>query len=329
MTFDEIARKLNVSRATVYRVINGGYVSKNKSESIKKYLKKSNFIPNYNASNLAAKKSKTIGLVLPYFIIYDAEFFLSEVIKGVSKAINNTNCKVMLFTNEEVQKYEYLRLYQSKTAGGFLFFGMHNYNRDAIHKICKAKVPSVLVTANSDRMESFDCNNVNGGYIATNHLITTGRKKIGFIHGNPIWANSADRYKGYLKAMREAGLMVNPKHIVNGYFSFDKARNAYKTVLNQKSIPDAVFAANDLMALGVISLINEMKMKVPNDIAVIGYDDISLCKFSSPPLTTVIQPISEMTYDATLKIIKILNNTLKMKPATNLYEPKLIIRSSA
>ena len=322
-TLKEIGEKLNVSRFTVARVLrNDKYVSEKTRALVLNYLEKEPYVPNVYSTMLSSGKINVIGIIFPGDAFFSMEFYIQEIIKGVSEAVKKEGYQLMLFTHDKFNSLECLKLYMSKLVAGFILPSIGKNNFKDVIELKDKKVSLALLCSHIKDISSFDCDNVMGGYMATKYLLDSGRKKIAFIHGHKNWVDAADRFKGYKKALKEKDM-----GITKGYVQYDHEKRAIKRLLALKDTPDAVFVANDRMALTVMSFIKQSGRRVPQDVAVIGFDDIPSCVNSLPPLSTVAQPVRNMAFAATENLIKIISSG-KNKNYSRLFKPKLIIRDS-
>lgn len=170
-------------------------------------------------------------------------------------------------------------------------------------------------------------NSFSGGYIATKYLIDNGHKDIAIISGELKKTTAVMRYQGFEKAMQEANLAINPDWIMEGFFEPEDGYECMNKILVQDKLPTAVFCCNDVMALGAISAIGEKGLKVPDDISVIGYDNIHASRFFSPPLTTIHQSKSRLGVQAINLLFKRISEKGKEHEIIEIY-PELVIRKS-
>ena len=218
----------------------------------------------------------------------------------------------------------------SRMFAGFILPAVGKESFKDVLELKRRKVPVVLLCSHLKNVSSFDCDNITGGYLATKYLLDSGRERIAFIHGNKNWVDAEDRFRGYKKALREAG-----KQIVKEYVQYSDSHNfsdyektAVKRLLALKDPPDAIFAANDRMALATMAAVKKLGKNIPENIAIIGFDDIPTCENFSPSLSTVAQPIKDMAVAATEALIKIISSG-KKRNYTRFFKPELIIRQSA
>ncbi|MFH1369501.1 MAG: LacI family DNA-binding transcriptional regulator [Elusimicrobiota bacterium] len=329
MNLEKIAGKLRISRRTVSRVLkNDKYVDEGKRKRVLKYLKKNRYVPNFNASSLAVRNSKVVSMVLPRGVIMSIDYFLAETIKCLSLELEKNGHYLMIFTDEKHEYEKLFGLYESKTVGGFVIFSPSNNDVGYMNEIRKSKIPAVIVFSHFKGIDSFSCDNFNGAYAATKHLIDSGKRNIGFIHGHLSWVDSQDRFFGYLSALKDAGVKYRPELVKIGYFDYEGGRKAAEEMLSEGKA-DAIFAANDKMAIGAIYAINGAGKSVPEDIAVVGFDDILEGKFISPSLTTVSQPIGVIIENAARRLSERMKSKKFLDPIFKTYEPDLIKRKSA
>ena len=328
-SLEELAEKLNISRRTISRVLkNDKNVADGTRELILKHLDKEKYFPNIHAASLASKKINVIGLIFPKDTFINTDFFAIDTIKGVARAANENNYQLMIFTQGKFDGNQCLQMYKSKLVGGLILVAISKDDTEKLEELRKYQVPIALLFAYSDSADSFGCDNKKGGYIATKHLIDTGRKRIAFIHGHENWFDAEERFKGYKQALEEGGLRFRPDYVERGYFRYEDAEIATKKFLSLDSPPDGIFAANDRMAIGAIKAIKAAGKNVPEDIAVVGFDNIPICELFDPPITTIDQPVVDISYEAGSDLLNSINSPHK-KSFTRFFAPKLVVRKSA
>ena len=326
---EELAKKLGLSRRTISRVLkNDKNVDGETRIHVLKYLEKEKYFPNIHAASLASKKINAIGLFFPKDIFIDIDFFAVDTIRGVTKAISEKGYQLMIFTKDKFDSGQCLKLYKSKLVGGLILVGIQKNDIEQVAEVKKHQVPVTLLCAYCKGINSFDCDNVKGGYIATRHLIDSGRKRIAFIHGRENWFDAEDRFKGYKKAIAEIGVKFIKEYVEYAYFSYNEAEVAMGKLLALKNPPEAVFAANDRMAIGAIKAIKKAGKKIPEELAVVGFDNIPLCEYFDPSITTVEQPTEDIAYESAKALLNLIASPRKKNPHIRLFEPKLIIRNT-
>ncbi|MFH1369499.1 MAG: LacI family DNA-binding transcriptional regulator [Elusimicrobiota bacterium] len=329
MNLAKIAKKLGVSRWTVSRALySSGYVDKKKKEKILTYLKKIDYTPNIHASSLGGKRSRVIGLILPKGVVSGFDFFLAETIKHLALGLKNSGYSLMLFIDKEGDDAGIAKLWENRTIAGAVMFSSTKDDVGKLRELIKCRMPSVLVFSHFKGIDSFACDNEYGGYLATKYLIEKGRRRIAFIHGNPAWVDSADRFKGYLRALAEHGIVCDSVLVKEGYFNVPEGKKAAEKLIGLEKRPDAIFASNDNMAIGAAWAIGEKQLRIPGDIAVIGFDNNADAKNTNPPLTTIAQPIKEIIDASMERLIAKIEGRETGKPVLRLFPPKLIERGS-
>lgn len=299
-TIDDIARLAGVSKATVSRVLNRKPdVDPVTRERILRIVEEQNFVPSATASNLARGKSRLLGVLIPSF----TQPFIQDVMRGVAETIEQTPYELVLYSanrtmHDEDKSHLIDNILATKLTAGVLsmFMGESVHHLAELHKngfpvvvIDDQELPDVMIPW-------VGADNHTGAYDAVCHLLSLGHRRIAHIQGPMQYLCSRERYAGYQQALREAGIPLDEKLIIEGEFqplSGRVAANAF-FALPEEQRPTAIFAANDQMAYGVLAAAEEYDLQVPGDIALIGFDDISTSAHIRPPLTTVRQPFYEM-----------------------------------
>lgn len=330
-TIKTLAKLINVSSATISRALSPETAKQLKPETYQKVMdiiEKTGFVPNESARNLREKKYNTIGLITPYFEkMFQADFY-SQVLTGIFEEIENSKFDFRFIpAREKLNNYEFNHLIQKNQLAGII---IHSWNiiLESFKIIQNIKIPLIVLNEEikNSKINTVFCDNFEGGYQATKYLITMGHKKIAIIQGNPHLYDNKERFRGFMKAMNEHRLNIPDNYIYYGDYIETKAYECGKKLLLLKNRPTAVFCFNDEMALGFYQAINEFGLQCPNDISCIGYDNSRLSKYITPPLTTISQPMQEISKAATNLLIKNINNS---KTKEQIYFPtSLIIRNS-
>lgn len=328
ITLEEIAKLSNVSRSTVSRVINGDPKVKDETrQRVMEVIESVNFQPNLAARSLAAGRTNVIGLVIPAGIaaIFSDPWF-PQVVNGISTACNTKGYSVMLWLAEpEYERQMITRILHSGLLDGVIVSSM-SVDDPIVKALHESKMPFVLIGRHPTLdIPHVDVDNTHGGYIATKHLLDLGYQKIATIAGPQDLIAGIDRFRGYKQALFESNLTLNQEWVVEGDFSETSGYTASKTLLQEN--PDAIFIANDTMALGALRALRELKIRVPEDIAIVGFDDIPNASSSTVPLTTVRQPTQEMGKSAVLSLLELINNP-DQQINNKLFPTELVIRKS-
>ncbi|CDZ23951.1 LacI family transcriptional regulator [[Clostridium] cellulosi] len=339
MNSNDIAKLAGVSRSTVSRVINNyKNVPEETRARVLEVIKKYNYVPHASARALAGVKSKTIGLFLidkksctaghkvsmsTYFIPF---------IGGIIDGANKNGYNVLVYAVGKADDYENVRnVFYNKTISGGIFIGQTN--DDEITEIAESNFKTVLIDRQYGSTEKkfknsiiVNADNFNGAYEATKYLINLGHTKIAHVTGYSGQLSTIDRLSGYKAALEESGIDVDPNLIVKGDFMREGGYNATKKLLSQSS-PTAIFYGNDAMAIGGLKALNEMGVNVPDDISIVGFDDIEVASYISPSLTTIRLPLDAMSD----KAINLLINSIETDTdycANYVMPVKLIERNS-
>ncbi len=330
-TIYDVAKKAGVSIATVSRVLNKkDNVSEETKQRVMDAIEELNYVPNMIASALMTKKMSTLSLLIPDVI----NPFFSEIARGVEDAANNYNYNVIVCNTDYDLKKEavYLNLLKQKSVDGFIVASAI-YNDKNVYDLIKQDYPLVLLGREIDGIEKntrtdvIVSNDICGGYQATKHLIELGHRKIDLILGPKEIKVNRDREKGYRKALRDHGIAVDKNRIHNGRFKIEFGCSKALEILRKKEQPTAIFAGNDIIAIGVLRAAKSLGYDVPGDLSVVGYDNTILAEIADPPLTTINQQMYKMGYMAAEMLIKRLKGD--KKPAQRvIFETKLVVRKS-
>lgn len=300
-TIGDIALKAGVSIATVSRVLNNKrYVNPETRERVLRVVEEAGFVPNVIASGLASGRSRFLGIVVPSF----AWSFIPDIMYGVSAAIAGTQHELLLYTLDHIPHDQSGRddlisriLFPKVTAGLLAIFpGLWAESIIRLHR--DEKIPVVMI---DDQREPSDlpwinADNRGGAYAAVRHLIAHGHQRIAHIEGPMNYLCSRERYEGYRQAMAEAGLTIDPALVLEAQFGQEDGQAAAHKLfaLPPDQRPTAIFSGNDGMAYGALAAAEQCGLRIPEDVALVGFDDFSASSLVRPALTTVKQPFHEM-----------------------------------
>ena len=291
-TMKDIAKLAGVSTSTVSHVINKTrFVSEEISERVNNAAKELNYYaPSALARSLKVNRTKTIGML----VTTSTNPFFGEVVKGVERSCYQKGYSLILCNTEgdnERMRQSINTLLQKRVDGLILMCSSLEGERIDVFE----RYPDIPVVVmdwgpmlfTSDKIQD---NSLRGGYLAAKYLIDCGHTEIGCITGPLIKHQAQMRYEGYKRSMNEAGLEFNANWIIESDFECEGGYQAFKKMAQRGALPSSIFVSNDMMAMGVINAANELGIKVPDDLSIIGYDDIHIAKFMSPSLTTIHQP---------------------------------------
>jgi len=329
-TIKDIAREVGVSPSVVSRALNNKYgVKESTRQAILRVAKEIGYHPNAAARSLVTRRSETIGVIIPDI----SEPFYSRMIKGMEYIASKTGY-TLLFSNsyESLEQSKVVqKMVEAQRVEGLIIVGSSRKEREYIQNLADKGTPFVVIERHySDpKMNCIWIDNVAGGYIATKHLIECGHTRIAHITGDLDFEVAAERFEGYKRALEEAGIGFSPELIVQGAFVWQDGYHGMKTLLERNPRCTAVFVGNDVMAYGALQAIAEAGLSVPQDISVVGFDDLEFSSLTNPPLTTVRQPRYEMGRDAAKILVERLkSNSPQDKGMKICYPPEIIIRRS-
>lgn len=327
-TMKDIARVAGVSTSTVSHVINKTrYVSDEIAERVNKVAQELNYAPSALARSLKMNRTRTIGML----VTTSTNPFFGEVVKGVERSCYQQGYNLILCNTEgdnERMKSSINTLLQKRVDGLILMCSTLEGERiDVFDRY--PDIPVVVMDWGpmlfaSDKIQD---NSLRGGYMATQYLIECGHKTIGCITGPLIRHQAQMRYEGYKRAVLEAGLEINPHWIVESNFECEGGLEAFAQMQKRGPLPSALFVCNDMMAMGVIHAANKVGVAIPEQLSVMGYDDIHIAQFMLPALTTIHQPKYRLGQAAVETLLSKLEN-LSREPQVVQLEPTLVVRDS-
>lgn len=285
----ELAQKLNVSPATISMVFNN---KPGISEATRKFVQDAAKEYNYVPPKSSVNDKKIIQLVIYQkhaLVVSDTPFF-SQVVEGITQECNENNCIVNVsYFIEASDKMQQIHNLDTMTADGMILLATEMHREDfAIFS--DLKIPVVVLDCYYDELE-YDCvviNNEQGAYAATDYLANLGHKKIGYLHSAVSISNFEERADGYFKALRKHGIAASQQYIHRISSTAAEGYQDMIQILSQKpDLADAYFADNDIIAAAAMKAFQEYGYKVPNDISIVGFDDMPLCDMMNPPLSTM------------------------------------------
>ncbi|NOZ27846.1 MAG: LacI family transcriptional regulator [Chloroflexi bacterium] len=326
-TIKDVAKRAGVSVTTVSHVLNETrYVSPELVARVWEAVEALNYQPNAVARSLRRKRTHTLGMIIPD----NSNPFFAEVARGIEDVCFDLGYNVILCNSDQDPQKErrYIDLLTEKRVDGIVFVAAGD-RAEHLEAVLTRRVPVVVI----DReLQDVQCDRVltdnrTGGRQATEHLIQRGRTRIACIAGPSDVTPSWERVWGYQDALTEAGLPFDEQLIRRGNFQAASGYRAMRELLALSDPPTGVFACNDMMAIGAICAISEAGLRIPEDIAVVGFDDIALASYTNPPLTTVAQPRQEIGRLAAEMLIERISNRSR-PPQRHLLETWLVVRQS-
>ena len=324
MNIKDIAKIAGVSTATVSYALNGNdKISEETRENIFRIIKKVGYVPSGIARDLKKKKINVIGV----FLDSVAGSFYAELIEGIQKKCNELKYNFIILTslgNNTSMAYKYLE--ERRVDGGILF--TPNFSDSFILDVAQKGTPLVLLDREleKDNICSIVLDNESGIKQAVRHLKSIGRTKIGFLSGKEMHYDNIMRLKGYTEGLIEENIFLSKKWQFKGDFSEICGYRTGKKIAEMSERPEAIISANDEMAIGLIRALHEENINVPNDISVVGFDNIKLSQYITPTLTTISHPKIELGIMAVETLIGIIQN--KKMLHKRVLPTKLIKRES-
>jgi LacI family transcriptional regulator len=326
-TIRDVAREAGVSVATVSRVLNdSGPVRAETRQRIAEVAHRLQFTPNPTARSLSTRCTYTIGVLLPDLY---GEFF-SEVIRGIDQTVQKHRYHVLISSshNEPSEVARALRAMRGRLDG--LIMMVPDLELSTIAQFLPHRIPVVLLNADLEQIEyeSLNIDNVGGARAVTSHLIELGHRRIAMIQGPELNRDARDRARGFTEAMAARGLKVDPALLLRGDFTEASGFRATRSLLQQSPDVTAIFAANDSMAVGALSALRDAGRNVPEDVAVVGFDDIPIAEYLSPPLTTVRVSIAHLGERAADRMFECIKAENRLYPTQQVLATELVIRRS-
>ncbi|BBF43372.1 sucrose operon repressor ScrR, LacI family [Lachnospiraceae bacterium KM106-2] len=304
MTINEIAKMAGVSRATVSRYLNDGYVSEEKKLQIKKVIEETGYIPSMQAQNLRSKKTNLIGVIIPKI---NSES-ISEMVSGISSVLSKEGYQLLLADTENNEKEEvkYLRLFSENQVDGIILIGtILTANHKKLMK--ELQVPIIVL---GQKVEGYSCvyqDDYHAAKEITEHLLCDA-SKVGYIGVTPKdVAVGKQRKKGFIKALEEKGLKESDAALYESQFTVDSGYEAAKQMFKEMENIDSIFCATDTIALGAMMYLQEKKIAVPGQVQVIGIGDSVMSRVNRPQLSTVHFHLKESGMEAANMLISMLS----------------------
>ncbi|MFJ4526581.1 LacI family DNA-binding transcriptional regulator [Streptomyces sp. NPDC088810] len=297
-TLEEVAAHAGVGRGTVSRVINNASgVKESTRRAVQRAIEELGYVPNLAARSLAGRRADAVALVLtePDWRQF-AEPFFSEIVRSLGDALVDTGMQLLLtLVRSEAERQRFLEYARGGRVDGILLISVHAGDR-LPDMLAEARLPTVLLGRRSgDEYVSYvDADNVGGARSAVSHLLERGRRTIATITGPLDMYAAQSRLRGYQDALALAGLKVTRSLVAEGDFTEESGRRAMAELLERHPEIDGVLAASDTTAVGALHTLRAAGRRVPEDVAVIGFDDFPLAQSTKPRLTTVRQPLEEI-----------------------------------
>ena len=323
-TIQDVAKTAGVSVSTVSRVLNGRVdVASNTQNRILAVIDDLGYTTNLAARSMRSLKKNLVGLIMPD-IAYP---FAIEVMKGVNRAIAESEFDLLVYTTGDVRKsgrasheQKYVSLLNNSITDGVVIVApvASEFSTDA-------PIVSIDPIMSNPSYPSVHATNYQGAMDAMDYLLGLGHKRIGFISGRAELESSNRRLKGYRDALEKVGIPIDEKLIASGDYTTETGAQCTQKLLSLAKPPTAIFASNDQTAMGVFQVAQERGLRIPEDLSVMGFDNISESKYMG--LTTMDQHISEMGFVGTQMLIRLINNE-PIEDQTHRMQTHLVVRNS-
>lgn len=332
-TIKDIAKATGFSITTVSRALNGySDVSEKTRKKIKETAERLNYSPNALARSLVQKKSKTIGLLISGLSREGAkDNFTYEVLCGINDITGLNGYDLVLFstTTSKQKEKTYTQLCRERSVDGVIIMGMKRSD-PYLKEIIESDIPCVLVDIpiTTDTVGYVASDHKEGARQAVVHLLKLNHRNIAMINGHSEAYVSELRLEGYMEALAGAGIEFKDEWVVDGKYEEEPARQAALTLLREHPEITAIFCASDIMAIGALKAAEQLNRKVPDQLSIVGFDDIVLASYTTPPLTTIAQDKYQLGVSATELIIDLMEGNQPSDGPKKILENQLVIRYS-
>ena len=329
ITITDVAMRAGVSKTTVSRVLNGkGELDAATAARVRQVIAELGYVPKAGAVGLARGRTRVIGMLVPSLTWP----WIGEVLQGTVDVVESAGYGLMLFTcNQGDQSMrQFAGQVSAKSFDGLLVIEPEG-TLDYINSLHEQGLPVILIDdrEHRPRFPSVATTNRIGGASAAEHLLTLGRSKPAVITGEVLWGCTRERLAGFRARLAEAGHPLDPRLVQGGDFTFEGGLRATTRLLQSGIAFDSVFAHNDLSAAGVLQALTEAKLRVPQDVAVVGFDDVPLAAYTNPPLSTVRQPMRAMGEAAARLLMTHLDSGEQLPDEAFIVPTELVVRGSS
>ena len=319
-----VAKLAGVSPSTVSRILNGtAAVSPDKKAAVDAAIAQLGFVPDPVARGLAGGRTLSVGVLTQAL---NSPFY-GVAMRGIEDELDNAGYNALFVSGhwnatEEVRCVD--MLLSRRVDGVIILTGRLS---DAALRAYAKQVPIVVTgrQLKAANLYSLSFDNFEGARLATHHLLALGHQRICFIGGDPGHPDATERLRGYRAAVEAAGIGYNPKLVIPGMFQEEGGLAAVEQMIDSRQRCTAIFAANDQMAMGACLGLHRRAMRVPHDVSVVGFDDLSISAYATPPLTTVHHPAYELGKLAATAMLQLLRGE---KPTAKAPQPRVIVRGS-
>lgn len=337
VTLRDVAKRCGVSTATVSAVVNSAdWVSAPTRARVQRAIDRMGYRPNQSARSLKTQRGYAVGVIVSDL----TNPFFTEIVRSLSHALRDDGYSLFLCDSDH--RFElgamHLRMLNDGHVVGLVLVG-DSVPEEALRDYAKRKGHVPIVAIERDySIPGVTCllaDSKHGAYMATRHLIDQGHRRIAMVGGPRSGPGSAtfgraERYNGYRRALRDAGIPTSPRLVADGNFRYGGGQEAMRKLLAMNRRIDAVFAANDMMALGAMSVLRDAGLRVPQDVALVGFDDIPIAALTTPGLTTVAMPKGDLGRSAAVLLGKQINaGSPRPIAMRRMFDTELVVRQSS
>ncbi len=334
VTAQDVAKAAGVSPTTVSFVLNnieGMRISRETRDRVLEVAKSLNYHPDSSAQKMARGKTSVIGLVLrqnPEKAY--ADLFIQDVMQGISNVIRENGYQLLFIPlPPEDKESDYGKLINERHVDGLIVSGPTDQDYELVDVFKEGAKIVLMGKIRGSNIPFIDIDNIKSAEIATEHLVSLGHTDIAMITNAPMnYDSSKDRYEGFRNVLKKNKIALREEWVLLGDRTPESGYDAMQQLLSQKQLPSAVFIASDTVALGAMNACYEKNIKVPDDLAIVGFDDIALSRYVIPPLTTVHLPAYSLGLGAATMLIQQLNDEF-IESNEIILQTKLVIRESS
>ncbi len=331
ITMKDVARMAGVSPATVSLALSGDLrVNEKTRKSVEQVAEKLKYIPNEIGRSLRSRKTETIALIIPNTShhVFSHPYF-SHLLDGITEVLNRFNYNLLLSTNpnERDEEAAYEKVLRNRRADGVIIGSAPTKDKNLLRLIESGFPVVYLGKWFHDDVMTVERDDIGGAYAATAHLLKLGRRQIVHFSGPLNHQTGQDRLEGYRRALQDHSVLYNSALVHEKDFSMEAGYQGAVQLVDSGVPFDALFAGNDLMAMGALKFLQEKGIKVPDEVSLVGFDDIEMANMFHPTLTTVHQPMKRIGVIATEKLIAVLNGQEDGNKKT-ILTTELVIRES-
>ncbi|MEM8487384.1 MAG: LacI family DNA-binding transcriptional regulator [Bacteroidota bacterium] len=326
VTIRDVARRAEVSIATVSRVLNApGKVREHKRKRVEEAIQALGFRPNQMARGLLNKETGGLGIILPYV---GGEFF-SEFLTCIDKAAQESGFFLMISTSHRNTEAMELVLHNMRSRVDGIMIMASDGKPKMLQSLVGGPGPVIFVNSNAAGLglETINFDNFMGAFLATEHLIELGHKRIAMLKGPEASFDATERLRGYREALRKHNLKHNPCWELPGDFTPEAGNIAAHKLVTLEPRPTAVFGANDQSTIVLMSVLRSLGLQIPQQMSIVGFDDIPAARYATPPLTSVRVPVGDIGKLAISRLIQAVRKKAG-EPETHVLPVELIIRAS-